>query len=634
MLIGAIWTLMTGLGLAVGSAHAQNHIVAQAWLEDPAGHMTLADVQKSDQWKPYKGVLSRGFGSSAVWVRLTINPMAHDRSDPAPGPLVLRVRPVYLDRIEIHDLLDPSGEATLMGDGIHPRKQSIASLDFVSTIARGGQSRDIWLRLTSTSTRQLSVQVLNPDDLNRSMNMQELLYALYLGVIIVFLAWAVVHWLFSQEHLVGAFGLAQLCSLIYASCALGYARVFWPIDYPAAWLDGMTSLFSILAVSTAILFHVLHTREFQPPAVLRWMGLAFLMLLPVKLMLLMLGEPRLGLTLNMVEVMVSPSVFLASVIWARGWTTNHRSNKPALKRAYVVGFYVALWVMMLVAAVPGLGLMAGGEIPLYIVQAHGLITAFLIMVMLQYRDRVVRQKQTEMAMSLERSIIQAEQEKSIREEQENLLTMLAHELKTPLATMHMRLDARMEGSREIRNAIRDMDGVIERCVQTIKLSDQQLQAHTQSLNLVSVLQEAIATCAQPDRVRLDAPVQLMLDSDRQLLGICLSNLLENACKYAAKETAIEIRVSTERPAWYETEPTVSSVWVEMSNSPGPSGWPDPVRMFEKYYRSPTARRQAGTGLGLFLVKNLLQVLKGEIRYVPDAEKVRFGLILPRPTDAA
>lgn len=611
-------------------AQAKNHIVAQAWLDDPGGRMTLAQVQASDRFQPYQGVLSRGFGGSAIWIRLTIDPKVDGPLVWPDEQLMLRIRPVYLDRIELHDPLAHGSEVKLIGDHFHPRNQAIEGLDFVLTIAKGDRPRDIWLRLTSTSTRQISVQALSKEDLNRSMNKQELIYALYLGVIAVFLAWALVHWLFSQEHLVGAFGLAQLCSLIYATCALGYGRVFWSHDHPALWLDGITSLFSILAVSTAVLFHVLHTREFMPPTGLRWMGLALLSLLPVKLMFLVVGEPRMGLHLNMVEILLSPSVFLLSVLFAQGWSGAQRSQKPALQRPYVVGFYVVLWVMMLVAALPGLGLLGGSEIPLYIVQAHGLFTAFLIMVMLQYRDRVMRRKQTEMAMSLERSQMQAEQEKSIREEQEKLLAMLAHELKTPLATMHMRLDSRMEGSREIRTAIRDMDSVIERCVQTLKLSDQQLQAHPHRLNLVSVLQEAIQTCAQPHRVVLDAPVQLMLDSDRQLLGICTSNLLENACKYAEKETPIHVAVTVTSMNIGDNQATEPRVLIEFTNAPGTSGWPDGKRIFEKYYRSPAARRQAGTGLGLFLVRNLLHVLNGEIRYEPCAQKVRFIVSLPLP----
>jgi signal transduction histidine kinase len=56
-------------------------------------------------------------------------------------------------------------------------------------------------------------------------------------------------------------------------------------------------------------------------------------------------------------------------------------------------------------------------------------------------------------------------------------------------------------------------------------------------------------------------------------------------------------------------------------------------IFDKYYRSPNARRRAGTGLGLYLVKSLIQVLNGSIDYVPSAQHLRFIVILPLWQDA-
>ena len=326
----------------------------------------------------------------------------------------------------------------------------------------------------------------------------------------------------------------------------------------------------------------------------------------------------------MTEVLVSPLVFLMAVMLSQGWSADHTGPRPALARPVVVGLYALLVFVLVAAALPGLGWTTGDEIPLYVVQAHGLVTAFLVLMLLQYRAHVMQKQQRHTALALERSLLQTQQERSVREEQEKLLTMLAHELKTPLATMHMRLDATSSGSREIKQAIRDMDSVIERCVQTNQLGDRQLTAHFETVDVVNILKDATSSCNQPERIHMDLPTQLLAQTDKQLLFIVLNNLLENAFKYAEPKTPILVRLWSEQ----SLNSGVTGLQLEVCNIPGTAGWPDPDKVFDKYYRSPNARRQAGTGLGLFLVRNVVQILGGRIDYLPDVSRIRFLLQLP------
>ena len=225
-----------------------------------------------------------------------------------------------------------------------------------------------------------------------------------------------------------------------------------------------------------------------------------MLLVPTKLLLVFFDHSMLALRINMVEILLTPFLFLGAVSLARVWDQQENLVKPVLARWVVVGFYTLLVLILLVASLPGLGLAKGGEIPLYLVQVHGLLTAFLILLMLQYRKHVQQARQRDTALALERSQLQALQERGIREEQEKLLAMLAHELKTPLSTMHMRLDADAQGSHEIRHAIRDMNAVIERCLQTAQFSDRQLQANLTPVDLVGVLQDVVSASAEPARV--------------------------------------------------------------------------------------------------------------------------------------
>ncbi len=621
------WWLGLCVLLLQAPAFAQDHIVERAWLDDPTGQWTLKDAQAQTMQK-FTGVLSRGFGDSVTWLRLRVDPQAVPAPMREPNRLILRIRPVYLDEIQVFDPLSAQGQVIVTGDQNHPRLDELEGLDFLIPIPRGTAPRDIWLRMTSTSTRQMNVQVLNIADLNRISQRQHLLFAGYLGLILIFAAWATIYWAFSRDQVVGSYALSMLTAFAYALGALGYLRIFWPLEWSPWNLNHFTTVFSILAVSSGVLFHTLFLAEFSPP---RWAArsqAAAGILLAIKLVLLVLGLPMAALRMNMMEVLLAPVFFLLSAYMATGWSNPDAKTSPALSRPLIIGFYALMLVLMAAAALPGLALAAGGEIGLYVVQAHGLATGFLILVMLQYRAHVMTRQQHTTLLTLERSQMQAMQAQEIQQEQGKLLAMLTHELKTPLATMHMRLDANASGSREIKRAIREMNGVIDRCLQTAQLSDKQLVANLQSCHLASLITDAVNASSQPARIQTHFSPLPAIQTDTQLLFIVLSNLLENACKYAAQDSIVDVRLQALAAQGAE----LVRARITVCNTPGVASWPDATRVFEKYYRSPHARRQAGTGLGLYLVYNIMQTLGGQIRYEPDDTHIRFVLDLPMDLD--
>jgi len=608
--------------LASGTAIARDHIIERSWLEDSSRQLSWAEVQQLPT-QPYTGLLSKGFGNSVIWLRLRIDP--HPQAPPTQSDqrLMLSIRPVYLDDIQVFDPLAPQGLAGVTGDLHHPRLDEYQGLDFLLPIHRGTRPRDVWLRLDSTSTRQIDVQALNLDDLNQRTLGQSLVFAMYVGLVALLAIWGITHWLFSRELIIGIFGLKEFTALLYALASLGHLRALWPAEWPASALHETSSVFSVTASSAAVLFHIQLIREFDPPLWLRRVHLTMVSMWLVKLALLMVW-PITALSMNMLEILLYPWIFLLSVLLCRAWDKPD-PRRISLSRPVVIGFYAILVVLLLLAALPGLGITSGNEIGLYIVQVHGLLTALLVLLMLQYRARVMQRQQNEIAIALERSQLLAQHESQLREEQEKLLTMLTHELKTPLATMHMRLDANANGSHEIKHAIRDMNSVIERCQQTLLLGDQRLQPHNDNVDMASIVSDVACSCPNPGRVQLDMPVRLGMHTDPQLWFIVLNNLLENACKYAAPDTPILIKLTS-----VPTE-SGSGMQFEIANEPGRAGWPEPGKLFEKYYRSPYARRQAGTGLGLYLVRKLMQVMGGSIEYAPTETQIRFLLTLPEPT---
>jgi len=73
---------------------------------------------------------------------------------------------------------------------------------------------------------------------------------------------------------------------------------------------------------------------------------------------------------------------------------------------------------------------------------------------------------------------------------------------------------------------------------------------------------------------------------------------------------------------------VHGVRFDVSNSIGALGVPDADQVFKKYYRNTQATKVAGSGLGLFLVHELLGVMGGKVMYVSENDKVLFSVWIP------
>jgi K+-sensing histidine kinase KdpD len=95
-------------------------------------------------------------------------------------------------------------------------------------------------------------------------------------------------------------------------------------------------------------------------------------------------------------------------------------------------------------------------------------------------------------------------------------------------------------------------------------------------------------------------------------------LIDNAIKYSDPSSMIRM----------EIDETTQGFFVKIENQPGKAGWPDPEQVFQKYYRSPKARRLSGTGLGLYLAHQFTESLGGDLRYTPSRSNIGFTLCLP------
>ena len=124
-------------------------------------------------------------------------------------------------------------------------------------------------------------------------------------------------------------------------------------------------------------------------------------------------------------------------------------------------------------------------------------------------------------------------------------------------------------------------------------------------------------------IDLDVPLLPPVSADPTALRQVLHNLLSNAAKYAGESGPVTVRaVATRQDATIEV----------LDVGPGPG--PDPDALFDLFYRSPhTAQRATGTGIGLYVARELSAAMGGSIAAAarPSGGSV-FSVCLPLAED--
>jgi signal transduction histidine kinase len=304
-----------------------------------------------------------------------------------------------------------------------------------------------------------------------------------------------------------------------------------------------------------------------------------------------------------------------------------RIESYQLPKFAVVSYYMVLMAVLALSILPILGLMEGNMLAIYGVLLYGLFSGLVMTGLLMVRSGQLERLRIEAANNLFLSRQQLAIETRRRQDQSQLLNMLMHELKTPLAVIDLALKdhaATDKAQNYVGRAIGNMKSILNRCVQTDRLVERPFVVEPQRFDLVQQLQQWLQDHKQAEgRIALQTLPAAPVNTDLQCLQIIVSNLIENALKYG--DTLQPVRVSLQAQNHADGR---NGLCLRVSNAPGVAGLPDTDQVFTKYYRSAAAQRQSGTGLGLFLSHNLAQQIGAELRYQPSDTLIQFELWLP------
>ena len=612
ILLAAILIVISQLALAT-----KDYAVERAYFEDVTAQLSFDEIKNKDH-QSIQEILAKGYSSSVFWVRLKIDGAAvTDASlkDKYGDMLVLRIQPSYLDEIRLYDPSFSVYGEKAVGDKHLLDNNDFSSLNFNLAIPRSKEPRYIWLRVKTTSTSFMRAQVLAYEDFIKLDKVQEFGFSFYLAVLLLLFLFPLLIWLNNKDYLTGVFVIKQLGAISLLIFNAGYLR-FLLKDADLDFVQLIVNI-NLLAYSLiTMFFHYVFLNEYDMKKWAKTFFVVAMAAFPVEFLLLVFQLERSALNINMLVLNLMSFSFLIIPAYGINW---EKSTHRIFSKKWLIFIHVLIFLTAASTTLPSLGFFQGNQFLAFSGLAYGGITGIIFFIVLQYRYRVARE---EGIARVSKAEAYALAEKSRREQQAQFLAMLTHELKTPLSIMKMGYGAKQQSEKirgHIKTAIDDMTEVIDRCVMDDKLQNHEFKLNIEKCNLNEIVQDRINSFEQ-ERIKFFSDYVHHVKTDVQLFRICLGNLIDNALKYGDVNLPIQVQLSCANQNHL--------VNISVKNTLGPIGAPDVTKIFDKYYRDPRAYEKTGSGLGLYLVKNFVELLSGKIDCHIDGRNIMFNIYLP------
>jgi signal transduction histidine kinase len=204
-------------------------------------------------------------------------------------------------------------------------------------------------------------------------------------------------------------------------------------------------------------------------------------------------------------------------------------------------------------------------------------------------------------------------EDRLHEQQQNFLMSITHELKSPLAAIKLSLQTiikrdldREQQAKLLSNSLKDierLDDLVENMLLATKIESGAYSFPKEEFDfseLVAKISDRLQVhscgCEQIIKTKIANHVKLM--GDKFAISSVVTNLIENAVKYSGQcaEVSVELGQNDGKPFL-----RVGDKGIGISDT-------EKMLIFDKFYRvgDENVRKSKGTGLGLFIVKEVLQ----------------------------
>ncbi|MCZ2392512.1 MAG: PAS domain-containing sensor histidine kinase [Chitinophagales bacterium] len=219
-----------------------------------------------------------------------------------------------------------------------------------------------------------------------------------------------------------------------------------------------------------------------------------------------------------------------------------------------------------------------------------------------------------------------DKERELGELKSRFLSMASHEFRTPLSTIlssvgliKRYIDNKQTEKCElhidrIKSSVEHLNAVLEDFLSLGKIEEGQIKMNNEDFDINEEIENIVVEMRDLSRAGQTIIVfpseKTILFTDKHLLKIAFSNLLSNAIKFSPEYSTIEVIL--------EKEDQQFKIHVKDYGMGIPLD--DQKHLFLRFFRASNSSNIQGTGLGLFIVKRYIDILKGSLSFVSTPNK--------------
>ncbi len=199
----------------------------------------------------------------------------------------------------------------------------------------------------------------------------------------------------------------------------------------------------------------------------------------------------------------------------------------------------------------------------------------------------------------------------------DFIANVSHEMKTPLAVMQnygtllqspeLSEKQRMEYAKGVTDASRRLAEMMTNILKLNRLENQQIFPQAAKFDLAEQICECLLQFEnvwERAEIEIDTDIaeDININADAELLSLVWNNLFSNAFKFTGKGGMVSVSLTaTEHHAVVKVKDTGCGMTSDVG-----------AHIFEKFYQGDTSHSVQGNGLGLALVKRVIDIMQGEI----------------------
>ena len=199
----------------------------------------------------------------------------------------------------------------------------------------------------------------------------------------------------------------------------------------------------------------------------------------------------------------------------------------------------------------------------------------------------------------------------------DFIANVSHEMKTPLAIMQnygtllqspdLSDEKRIEYAKSITDSSRRLADMVTNILKLNRLENQKIYPNLTTFDLGEQLCESLLQYEdlweqKSIEIETDIAENVLVSADSELLSLVWSNLFSNALKFTSEGGRVSLSLTTdEKHAIVKISDTGCGISSEVG-----------THIFEKFYQGDTSHATQGNGLGLALVKRVVDIMQCEI----------------------